>query len=163
MIRRFSPLAYRLSARVLGAGAEAEDAVQETFSNVYRSIGTYDPQRSLAAWMSTVAYHAALRRLGRAARPGRAAPEPDAAAELRDEGDPGPERRAAAHEAGAILDDAMGRLAAQDRALLELRYREGLSDSEVAEAVGMPIGTVKTRLFRAREKLREWLTPALED
>jgi len=163
MIRRFTPLAYRLSARMLGAGPEAEDAVQETFTGVHRSFATFDAQRSLAAWISTIAYHAALRRVGRAARPGGAAADPDAAAELRDEAEPGPEQRTAARETGALLDEALDRLAAQDRALLALRYREGLSDSEVAEALGMPVGTVKTRLFRAREKLRQWLAPAFEE
>ena len=163
MIRRFTPLVYRLSARMLGSGPDAEDAAQETFANVHRSLETFDPTRSLPAWISAVAYHAALRRIGRAARPGGAVADPDQATDVRDDAEPGPETRLATREAGAILDDALARLAVQDRALLALRYREGLSDGEVAEAVGMPIGTVKTRLFRAREKLRGWLSPALEE
>jgi RNA polymerase sigma-70 factor (ECF subfamily) len=64
-------------------------------------------------------------------------------------------------EAGALLVEALEHLSAQDRVLVDLRYREGLSDAEVAEATGMPVGTVKTRLHRARGRLKGLLAPVL--
>ncbi len=64
-------------------------------------------------------------------------------------------------EERALLDEALERLAAQDRVLLDLRYREGLSVSEVADVVGMPANTVKTRVFRARRCLKAILSPLI--
>jgi RNA polymerase sigma-70 factor (ECF subfamily) len=158
LVGRFSPLVYRLTLRMLRSTVEAEDASQKTFLRVHRSLGTYDPGRPLGAWISRIAYHVALRRLGDSSARGLADVEPD---ELRDEGAAGPEDGAEARETESLVDEALDRLSAQDRALVTLRYREGLSDAELAEATGMPVGTVKTRLFRARALLRRLLAPAM--
>ena len=161
LVRRFTPLVYRLSFRMLRDGAEAEDVSQEVFVRMHRSFDGYDPTRPLAPWVARTTYHAALRRLQAAARrPALLERE----GSLPDEADPAatsPEQEAEASQAAALLAQAVGELAAQDRALLDLRYREGLSDSEVSEATGMPVNTVKTRIFRARAKLRAWLAPRL--
>jgi RNA polymerase sigma-70 factor (ECF subfamily) len=159
LVQRFTPLVYRLALRMLRSPADAEDAAQKTFLRVHRSLHTYDPGRPLAAWISRIAYHVALRRLGdRSDRALAAGVEPD---ELGDDGIAGPDHGAEAHEAESLVDEALDRLSAQDRALVTLRYREGLSDAELAEATGMPVGTVKTRLFRARAVLRRLLAPAM--
>jgi RNA polymerase sigma-70 factor (ECF subfamily) len=158
LVRRFSPLVYRLTLRMLRSPAEAEDASQKTFLRVHRSLRTYDPGRPLAAWVSRIAYHVALRRLGDRSARGVADLDPD---ELRDESAAGPGEGAEARETESIVDGALDRLSAQDRALVTMRYREGLSDAELAEATGMPVGTVKTRLFRARAALRRLLGPAM--
>jgi RNA polymerase sigma-70 factor, ECF subfamily len=158
-VERFSPLVYRLGVRMLRDGAEAEDASQEVFLRMHRSFDSYDPTRPLAPWVARTAYHACLRRLERAARrepPG----DPAWLQELPDEGR-SPEQAAAGGEASALLLRALAELPAQDRALIDLRYREGLSDAEVAEATGMAVNTVKTRLLRARARLRGWLAPLL--
>jgi RNA polymerase sigma-70 factor (ECF subfamily) len=161
LIRRFTPMVYRLSYRMLGSGAEAEDAAQTTFMRMHRSFDTYDETRPLSAWVYRIAYNVCLRRLGgTAARTTRPA-EPETFARLRDDRDPGPEEGAERIETGALLEDAMRTLSAQDRALILLRYREGLSDTEVAEIVEMPVNTVKTRLHRARGRLREILSPVI--
>ena len=68
---------------------------------------------------------------------------------------------ASSHEGGALDAAAVDRLPAQDRFLIQMRYREGQSDVEVAEATGMNVNTVRTRLFRARRALRKLLAPAL--
>jgi RNA polymerase sigma-70 factor (ECF subfamily) len=161
MVRRFTPLVYRLSFRMLRDGAEAEDVSQEVFLRMHRSFDSYDPTRPLAPWVSRTTYHACLRRLqsaarraGRIEREASLAPDGDADSQS-------PEESVAANEAAALLARAVDDLPAQDRALLDLRYREGLSDAEVSEATGMPVNTVKTRIFRARAKLRAWLAPLL--
>jgi RNA polymerase sigma-70 factor (ECF subfamily) len=159
LVERFSPLVYRLGVRMLRDGAEAEDVSQEVFLRMHRSFDSYDPTRPLAPWVARTAYHACLRRLENAGRrelPG----DPDGLAQLPDEGH-GPEQAALGGETSALLLRALQDLPAQDRALLDLRYREGLSDAEVAEATGMPVNTVKTRIFRARARLRGWLAPLL--
>ncbi len=160
LVERFSPLVYRLGIRMLRDGAAAEDVSQEVFLRMHRSFDSYDPTRPLAPWVARTAYHACLRRLEGAARrelPG----DPEGMEEVPDEQGRTPEQAAMSGEASALLLRALGDLPAQDRALLDLRYREGLSDAEVAEATGMPVNTVKTRIFRARGRLRGWLAPLL--
>lgn len=160
-MRRFTPLVYRLSYRMLRDGAEAEDVSQEVFIRMHRSFDGYDPTRPLAPWVSRTTYHACLRRLQSAARrEGQLEREASHGADG-ESGGPSPEQSAEANEAAALLARAVEELPAQDRALLDLRYREGLSDAEVSEATGMPVNTVKTRLFRARAKLRALLAPLL--
>jgi len=163
LVQRFTPLVYRLARRMLRHQAEAEDVSQEVFLRMHRSFHSYDPTRPLAPWVARTTYHAALRRLEATSRRALAG-EPacdDPLLALPDERRPSPEEAAASGEASALLERALDELPAQDRALLELRYGEGLSDAEVAEAAGMPVGTVKTRLLRARARLRRWLAPLL--
>ncbi len=159
LVERFSPLVYRLGVRMLRDRAEAEDVSQEVFLRMHRSFDSYDPTRPLAPWVARTAYHACLRRLEGTARrelPG----DPEGLEELPDERWT-PEQAAMGGETSALLLRALGDLPAQDRALLDLRYREGFSDAQVAEATGMPVNTVKTRIFRARGRLRGWLAPLL--
>lgn len=161
LVRRFTPLVYRLSYRMLRDGAEAEDVSQEVFLRMHRSFEGYDPTRPLAPWVSRTTYHACLRRLQSSARRARRLErEPSLSGDF-DPDARSPEQSAEASEAAALLARAVEELPAQDRALLDLRYREGLSDAEVSEATGMPVNTVKTRLFRARARLRGWLAPLL--
>lgn len=160
-MRRFTPLVYRLGCRMLQDGAEAEDASQEVFLRMHRSFDSYDASRPLAPWVLRTTYHACLRRLQSAARRAGGTGREASLAAAEDPGAGNPERAAAASEAAALLARAMEDLPAQDRALLDLRYREGLSDAELSEATGMPVNTVKTRIFRARARLRAWLAPRL--
>ncbi|MBI4952147.1 MAG: sigma-70 family RNA polymerase sigma factor [Myxococcales bacterium] len=162
MVQRFTPQIYRLAFRMLGSRAEAEDACQEAFVRMHRSIDSFDATRTLAPWVSRIAYHVCLRRLERVAAQPRAGAAEDELEVLPASGRD-PERQAAASEEDALVEGFLGELAAQDRALLLLRYRDGLSDSEVAEATGMSVGTVKTRIFRARARLREQLAPLTGD
>jgi RNA polymerase sigma-70 factor (ECF subfamily) len=160
LVTRFTPLVYRLARRMLRDGAEAEDVSQEVFLRMHRSFESYDPTRPLAPWIARTTYHACLRRLESAARRSVSG-DPEALSAVPDELRPSPEDAAASGEASALLLRALDDLPAQDRALLDLRYQEGLSDAEVAEAAGMPVNTVKTRLHRARGRLRGWLAPIL--
>jgi RNA polymerase sigma factor (sigma-70 family) len=162
LIRRCSPLVYRVALRMVSNPAEAEDVCQEVFIKIHRSFETFDPTRPLSPWVGRITYNTCLRRLKGATRQG-VATEPDRFERVADDRQVGPETAAARQEAGALLLEAMEGLAAQDRALLTLRYREGLSDAELAESVGMPVNTVKTRLFRARKLLKQRLAPKLKD
>ncbi|MGC4118239.1 MAG: RNA polymerase sigma factor [Myxococcales bacterium] len=162
LVRRFTPLVYRLSLRMLRTGAEAEDASQEVFLRMHRSFSTFDATRPMTPWVARTAYHVCLRRLqsasSRALGDGQDL-DGDEPLSVADAQSTSPELAAEAAEAHSLLTSALFDLPAQDRALLDLRYREGLSDSEVAEATGMPVNTVKTRIFRARGRLRRFLAP----
>ncbi len=162
LIRRCSPLVYRVALRMVSSKAEAEDVCQEVFMKIHRSFDTFDATRPLSPWVGRITYNTCLRRLKGVARAG-VPTEPERFDWMEDDRQPGPEAKAASSEAGEMLLDAMDTLAAQDRALLTMRYREGLSDAELAEATGMPVNTVKTRLFRARKLLKKKLAPRLKD
>jgi len=142
---------------MLGQRQEAEDACQEVFVRIHRSFDTYDATRPLSPWVSRITYNVCLRRLQRAAA--RRESQNGAIDERPDDGTRSPEERASMSEVEQVLEGYLDQLSAQDRALLVMRYRDGLSDAEVAEATGMPVGTVKTRIFRARARLRERLAP----
>lgn len=162
LIRRCSPLVYRVALRMVSGSAEAEDVCQEVFMKIHRSFDTFDPTRPLSPWVGRITYNTCLRRLKGVARAG-VPTEPSRLEWVKDDRQPGPEAMAASSEAGEMLLEAMEGLAAQDRALLTMRYREGLSDADLAEATGMPVNTVKTRLFRARKLLKKRLAPRLKD
>jgi len=160
LIRQVTPLAYRVALRMLPNRVEAEDAVQEAMMKIHQSFHTFDPTRPLAPWVGRITYNTCARRLKGAARAGQ--PMDPEIVNLRRDESASPEDQTASREAGDLLLEAMDHLSAQDRALLTMRYREGMSDAELAEAVGMPVNTVKTRLFRARGALRKRLTPKLK-
>lgn len=160
IIRTHTPSVYRLAARMLGAGPDAEDACQEVFMRAHRSFDTFDTARPLGPWLGRITYHTCLARLGAAQRAGRSV-DPATFSGVEDEATPTPERAAAAREVGRQVLDAMEQLSAQDRALVTLRYVDELTDVELAEAVGMNRNTVRTRLHRARLVLMQALSPVL--
>ncbi len=161
LIRRFTPLVYRLAYRMLSNQQEAEDAAQETFMKIHSSFESFDPTRPLAPWISRITYNACLKRFQGISRIRTVPLESSPALSLDDQRNSNPESDASLGEEKAILMNALSRLSAQDRILLDLRYREGLSDAEVSEATGMSVNTVKTRIFRARASLKKILSPLL--
>jgi len=162
LIRRHSPLVYRIGTRVLGAQSEAEDVSQETFMVAYRSLQTYDATRPFAPWIARIAYNNSLKRLRGNEGRNRAALDSSEDLEMRPAPDANPEADMIRTEEKAMVVEALERLAAQDRVLLDLRYREGLSSSEVGDVVGMPVNTVKTRVLRARGYLKVILSPLIK-
>ncbi len=158
LVRRHTPMIYRLALRTLKNPADAEDATQEVFVKMARYLDSYDPTRPLEPWLGKMTYHVCLRRLGKVAE-SMNDPTPPDTLDLAAATSPTPESTIAAREASDLLTRAVDSLPAQDRFLIDLRYREGQSDVEVAEATGMNVNTVRTRLFRARQTLRKLLSP----
>jgi RNA polymerase sigma factor (sigma-70 family) len=150
---RFGRLAYRLAFRILRDRALAEDAVQEAFLAVWRSADAYKRERAKpSTWILTVVHRRAVdlvrREQIRRGEPLEVAPEPsvgpvDEDAVLRD-------RRAA-------VQAALTELPGEQRQALELAYYGGLTQSELAERLGVPLGTVKSRMFAGLGRLRELL------
>ena len=150
---RFGRLAFRLAFRILRDRALAEDAVQEAFLAVWRSADAYKRERAKpSTWILTVVHRRAVdlvrREQSRRGEPLEVAPEPsvgpvDEDAVLRD-------RRAA-------VQAALTQLPGDQRQALELAYYGGLTQSELAERLGVPLGTVKSRMFAGLGRLRELL------
>jgi RNA polymerase sigma-70 factor (ECF subfamily) len=158
-----SPHVFALLSRVLGpsaAAATVDDLAQETFHRAHQALPRFDPHgtATLRTWLLTIATRLALSKL-RTERRLRAVPvEADAlvhpSAPTPEESAHGAQLRAHLHAAIASLDD-------DQRAVFVMVELSGCSLAEAADAAGVPLCTAKTRLFRARAKLREALRPWL--
>jgi RNA polymerase sigma-70 factor (ECF subfamily) len=159
----------------------AEEVVQETFLALWNRAELFDPAAgSLAAWLHTIARNRTVDRLRAAGRrpnlialSSAAGIDEDGTAALErivSSGDvlgganlgPGPEGSVEAAELRATVQDALAAMPDQERTVIELAYREELSQSEIAARLGWPLGTVKTRTRRALLRLRTLLTSDAE-
>ena len=151
LYQRYARPIFALALRRLGDRGRAEDAVQEAFASVWRSAATYRPERGVGAhWLYAVARNAIVDR-GRARRENPAEPS-DATSD-----DPGPAERAESDWTAWRVHRAMEELAERERAVIELAYWGGLSQSEIADRLGIPLGTVKTRTRSALSRLADLL------
>jgi RNA polymerase sigma-70 factor, ECF subfamily len=147
LYHRYVRSVFGLALRRLRDRQRAEDAVQETFAAVWRSAASYRPERGPAApWLYAVARNAIVDRLRTRAEP--TADLPETASE-----DPGPPERAESAEVAWRVHRALEDLPAREREVLELAYWSGLSQSEVANYLDIPLGTVKTRTRSALSRL----------
>ena len=151
LVTRHRQAVYRLCWSATGNHADADDAAQETFVRLHRSLTSYDPGRPFLPWLRKIAWNCGLsaRRGGNAGAPTVSAgdaPEPV-------DPKPGPEESAAGNEERRRMAEAMAGLPPELRMVMVLRAVEGLSYAEIARAAGIPAGTVMSRLSRARERL----------
>ena len=162
-IREHSPGVYRLAMRLMRNEAEAEDVVQETFLSAFKAIDRFDGRSGIQTWLYRIAYNASLMRLRRrrpdsvpveeAIEPDEGAPVPRALVDwccL-------PEQVLEKAEVRAEIRRAIRELPPKLRAVLVMRHLEELSTGATAKALGVSEETVKTRLRRARLRLKERL------
>lgn len=155
LYRRYGRAVLGLALRRLGDRGRAEDAAQDAFVAIWRSARTYDSGRGTGApWLYAVARNAITDGL-------RRSPEP--AAELEDQpgGGPDPADRAEASWTAWRVHRALEVLPSHERPVIELAYWRGLSQSEIAESLGIPLGTVKTRTRSALARLADALEEEL--
>ena len=151
LYQRYVRSVFGLALRRLRDRQRAEDAVQETFTAVWRSAKSYRPERGPAApWLYAVARNAIVDRQ-------RARTEPPAEPADSPSGDPGPLDRAEASFVAWRVHRALEELPDKEREVVELAYWSGLSQSEVAEFLHIPLGTVKTRTRSALARLADLL------
>lgn len=141
---------FVLCRNLTGSKAEAEDAVQETFFAVYRALPNFRGEAQLSTWVYRIALNAALRVKARAKR---TEAEPlDDARQVADRA-PALDDAFAAREDTHRLGRALETLSVEHRAVLSLFAIEGLSHEEIASVLGVPTGTVWSRLHAARKKM----------
>jgi RNA polymerase sigma-70 factor, ECF subfamily len=156
LYRRYARPVFGLALRRLGDRMRAEDAVQETFAAVWRSARTYRPERGAGApWLYAVARNAIVDRSR-----GRSDPPTDAPDAPADE--PGPDERAEASYISWRVHRALEDLPEHERDVIELAYYGGLSQSEIADFLGIPLGTVKTRTRAGLGRLANLLQDELQ-
>jgi RNA polymerase sigma-70 factor, ECF subfamily len=157
-VKRYQKRVYGTAMRILRRHDLAVDVVQDAFLRAYQSLARFDRQRPFGPWICRIAANLAINHV----RSPRAREEelPDSLADT-PAPDQGPLGGVLESEGRAALDTAMQRLSPEQRAVFVLRVFEDLSYQEIAETLGISPGTVMSRLSRARERLREALTPYL--
>jgi RNA polymerase sigma-70 factor, ECF subfamily len=156
LYRRFARPVLGMALRQLGDNMRAEDAAQETFAAVWRSARSYRADRgSGSAWLYAVARHAIIDRARQRTEPAAEVPDEPA-------GEPGPEEHAELSWLAWRVHAALDRLPERERVVLELAYWSGLSQTEIASYLNVPLGTVKTRTRTGLARLADLLEDVRE-
>jgi RNA polymerase sigma-70 factor, ECF subfamily len=156
LYERYSGIAFALAYRLLGERGGAEDVVQEAFLNVWRQGATYDTRRgTVRTWLLTIVHHRAIDQM-------RSARSKSSADTVIDDAMPLPAKEDTWTEVVRGLDhdrvrEAMAALPPEQRQVVDLAYFGGYTQSEIAQRVGIPLGTVKGRTRLALDKLRDLL------
>ncbi|HYU57840.1 MAG TPA: sigma-70 family RNA polymerase sigma factor [Actinomycetota bacterium] len=161
LVRRYQGIAGRTASFVLGTSGEVEDAVQEGFVKAYRALDRFRPGAPFRPWLLRIVANEARNRRKAA---GRRAALVLRAAQDRRSGDaaPSPESAVVDDEERRALVAALNELREDDRLVLAYRYFLELSEEEMAVALGVARGTVKSRLSRAMRRLRGAVTAGTE-
>jgi RNA polymerase sigma-70 factor, ECF subfamily len=161
-IELHSDALYRLAWRLLGNEAEAEEVVQETFLNAFKSLDSFDGRSTLGTWLFRITYNTALMRLRRPNPYTLPVEEATSSAAIVPEQLFDvcclPERDLLSSEAQAHIEAAVSELPAALRLVFQLRELEGMSTADVADVLSLSESAVKVRLHRARLALRETLS-----
>ena len=162
LVRTYHASIYQVAYRMLGDAAEASDVVQEIFLKVFRNVGGFRRDSSLKTWMFRIALSEVLNRLRWWKRRYRSS-----TVSLDDSGKgnsvhvsdskPSPHQALESKEEEQAIQRALARLSKDHRSILVLRDIEGFSYSEIADVAGISIGTVKSRLARARLEMKKSL------
>ena len=156
LYKRHASVALALARRIVGRMNEAEDVVQEAFVEVWRRAEQFDPSRGSAeAWTFQIVRNRCIDRLRKHAVRQRTAQE-----SLREDKEPAsvsPLEEAQRREERLAIASAVSAIPKEQREVLELAYFEGLTHSEIAAKTGEPLGTIKTRIRSAVEKLAKSL------
>jgi RNA polymerase sigma-70 factor (ECF subfamily) len=160
LVETYQSPVFNLCYRMLGDRCEAEDAAQEAFLRAYSRLSSYDPARPFKTWLFSIAAHYCIDRL----RKRRVTllgldDEPIQYHPALREHAPGPLEMAERGERRDGVQAMLQELPAQDRAAIVMRYWYDLSYEEIAEATGVTVSSVKSRLHRARVALGEKMRP----
>lgn len=152
LVERYERAVYHLALRTLRDVEDAKDATQESWVKAYRALGSFRPGARFSTWMFTICYRVCCDRLAKRRRMSNdEVPETaDLAA--------GPEHLYVQADDAARLRGAIDALPEKYRTVITLFHLEGNHYEEIAAILGLPLGTVKTHLFRAKELLRAALS-----
>ena len=155
---RYNQLALNLAARVLNERQEAEDVVQEVFLQIWRDASSYRQERgNVSTWIVAIARSRAIDKLR--SRKARRVLDPVGDNEEQDVAEklPDPAARPGDLDNQLLVRKAFGSLAVDQRVAIEMAYYEGMSQTEIAEALREPLGTIKTRIRSGLLKLKQSL------
>ena len=159
LVRQYEKRVYHLALRMSGSREDADEIAQEAFLSAWRGLKFFRGESSFSTWIYRLTTNAAIDYLRRERKQGQSVSlddeetfaEPPAR-------DPGPQGQAERRELRRLLQQGLLSLSAEHRQVLLLRELEGMSYEEIAQALDLDLGTVKSRIARAREKLRKYFT-----
>ncbi|MDE2977068.1 MAG: sigma-70 family RNA polymerase sigma factor [Acidobacteriota bacterium] len=162
LVERYQRPVFSLVLRMVRDRGIAEDVTQEVFVKAWMALSRYDPRRRFASWLFKIASNAAIDQLRRKKLPTTPLETSDADQSsildrIEDERSESPDTLVKRRELSAALEAAVAALRPEYRLVVLLRFREELPYRDIAEATGMPLGTVKTNLRRARREIEERL------
>jgi RNA polymerase sigma-70 factor, ECF subfamily len=164
LVRTYSASIFHVAYRMLGDTAEASDVVQEIFLKVFRNIAGFKGEAALKTWIFKIAFSEILNRLRWWKRRHRFAtvslddsPNGNGNGYYVADSSPTPEQALQSKEQETAIQQALGKLSSDHRSIIVLRDIEGFSYTEIADVLGVSIGTVKSRLARARADLKKSL------
>jgi len=147
LVRRYQAEAIGHAVAILGSLDDALDAVQDAFLDAYQAVGRFDASRRFYPWLYTILRNRCFKML--------ASRQKQVAAGMHGVEILAQTAKDSCGGAAGIVDRALRELAAEDRELLTLKHLDGLSYKEIAEILGIPVGTVMSRLYYARERFRQ--------
>jgi RNA polymerase sigma-70 factor (ECF subfamily) len=168
LVTKYQRKLARLLSRLIRDPAEVEDVAQEAFIKAYRALPSFRGDSAFYTWLYRIGINAAKNYLVSQGRRAPTSTEFDSEeAETFDSGEllrdmNTPEHLLATRQIGETVNQAMDALPEELRTAIMLRELDGLSYEEIAEVMGCPIGTVRSRIFRAREAVAEKLRPLLD-
>ncbi|HET7874070.1 MAG TPA: sigma-70 family RNA polymerase sigma factor [Methylomirabilota bacterium] len=155
LVRTYQHRAYGLALRMLGSAAEAEEVAQETFVRAHRALRDFRGDAKLSTWLYAITSRLCLSRLGSSER--RLVRQGEETLVRLRHANPGPEETVERSELEAALHRAIAELPEERRIVVILRDLEGLSYEEIARTLDLELGTVRSRLHRARMDLKDKL------
>jgi len=167
IVRQYGDKVFSLIYRMLGNRQEAEDVAQDVFITVFKTIDSFRGEAKFSTWLLRIAANHAKNRIKHLARRPTEGVDPDDVSQVKVSNDrPGPpvqsriespDKLLEAVESERLIQEAIANLPEDQRLLVVLRDVEELSYQEIEEITGLPEGTIKSRLHRARMAVKEWL------
>jgi RNA polymerase sigma-70 factor (ECF subfamily) len=164
IVEHYQRAVFALAYRMTYDATQAEDMVQEVFLRLWRKFASFDTARPLRPWLMRLATNTCINLLKRRRLP-TVSVHPDDDGQAREPADDAPRAPEVAEHRELLerLEQAIAQLPEDYRLIVTLRNVEGLSYEDIAQTLDCPLGTVKVRLFRARERLRVLLEPLMGD
>jgi RNA polymerase sigma-70 factor (ECF subfamily) len=165
LVLRYERPLFSLVLRMVRDPSLAEDLSQEAFVRAFRALASFDRSRKFSSWLFKIAHNLTIDQLRRRSLDtesletplGSEGDERTLESRLADDSALAPDRALESGDLGAALERAVSALRAEYREVILLRFVEGLAYQEIAEVMGLPLGTVKTNIHRARKELAELL------
>lgn len=156
LVNRHAQYVFNLALRVVKNPEEAEDMTQEAFLKAWRGLSNFREESKFNTWLYRIVTNVCYNRMPKVKRELAALPIDEFAQDLSDSQAP-VDLAYLSTELGATIHQAIAELPESYSLLISLRHLQGMNYNEIAEVTGMPLGTVKTGIFRARKLLRESL------
>ena len=154
LVEKYERRIFNLAFRICGDYEDAMDVTQTVFVKAFDKLGTFDPSRKFFSWLYRMGVNESLNQIKRQSRIVHVEFDPPSRA-------PGPEQQIIREESNGLVQTALKRLGEDQRVVIILRHFVDLSYSQIAEVLGIPEKTVKSRLYSARQRMKELLTGAV--